>query len=449
MGIAILKKMNDCLPDGIKMLFAPLIRRSLIKNPVFIEQYQELIYADTDAAFANERCAQRLHEMLVFAYENTKYYKALFDEYSFSVYTPFSQTAFQKLPYLTRDIIEQQKAELTAENVMDYYGVTTGGSTGSPLHIQLERSSIYREKAFIYHFWSRFGYNYRNSRIATFRGVKFGDRVSKVNPLYNEIILNPFLLSSDKLDSYIDKINSFGVEFLHGYPSSIYNFCILLDKMGKKLKNCIKAVFFISENVLFEQKAYIESILQCPAIAFYGHSERAVFAEQNTEGGYYFNSLYGFPEFTEGDFGSIVCTGFLNRRMPLIRYLLDDYAEKRCDGCYNILGHHDVDVLLGKNNERISMAAINFHDKTFESIASYQFEQWKVGEAKLYVVAKPGCDLDSDALIAIHNSVEKKLQCSVLISVEVLAAPKLSKRGKYKMMIQHISANEVNVHERK
>lgn len=50
MGIALLKKINERLPDSIKMVAAPLIRSGLIRNRAFIEQYRAL----EDAELLNE-----------------------------------------------------------------------------------------------------------------------------------------------------------------------------------------------------------------------------------------------------------------------------------------------------------------------------------------------------------------------------------------------------------
>lgn len=46
MGITLLKKLNNCLPDSIKKLGAPFIRRQLVNTIVFLNQVEELEKAD-------------------------------------------------------------------------------------------------------------------------------------------------------------------------------------------------------------------------------------------------------------------------------------------------------------------------------------------------------------------------------------------------------------------
>lgn len=96
-------------------------------------------------------------------------------------------------------------------------------------------------------------------------------------------------------------MNKFAVEFLHGFPSAIYSFCRFAKEAGLEIKKKYKAVFFISENVYDFQREFIEESLECVTVAFYGHSERAVFTEQLSggRGAYKFNDYYGFGKLTK------------------------------------------------------------------------------------------------------------------------------------------------------
>ena len=51
-----------------------------------------------------------------------------------------------------------------------------------------------------------------------------------------------------------------------------------------------------------------------------------------------------------------------------------------------IWGHRDSDILYGINGEQVSVAAINFHDKTFDNVEGYQFEQTVSGKCVLNVL---------------------------------------------------------------
>lgn len=281
MGIALLKKLNTHLPDSVKLAFAPIIRWNLIYNSVFQKHMEELNMMDNQT-YAEIESTQfiKLKETLIHAYEHTKYYRNLFEEAGFDVYKFSAVDELHKIPVLTKQLITEHFEDLQADDIQDYYSATTGGSTGEPLKVYLDRDSIYKEKAFIYHFWEKFGYDYKSSRLASFRGTNFGGRNFKANPLYNEIQCNPCNINRDTIVEYYHRINKFGVTFLHGFPSAIYSFCKFAKEALLEIKNKYRAVFFVSENVYDFQRTFIEETLGCPTAAFYGHSERAVFAEQ-------------------------------------------------------------------------------------------------------------------------------------------------------------------------
>ncbi|WP_343003418.1 hypothetical protein [Clostridium sp. 2218st1_F5_2218SCRN_220325] len=436
MGANILKRLNENTPDSIKYIFNRVIRNKLINNKLFTKQYLELdTYKELSVNERRNIQLKKLKDHLCYAYENTSYYKKLFDEIGFNPYLFKNEEELNKIPLLTKkDIISNYEDFISKENI-NYYISSTGGSTGKPLRIYLEKDSIYKEKAFIYNHWSKLGYDYKESKIATFRGVDFKGRIKKYNPLYNEIILNPMKLNEKNIDMYVREINNFKCQYIHGYPSAIYNFCKIISKNNIKLDISIQGVFFISENVYNEQRDFIEKILKCKTLSFYGHSERLVFAEEKNR--YYkFNDLYGYTEIIDIDnVNRIVCTGFLNKKMPLIRYLTDDAVEE-IDGSYKILGHRNKNVLIGRNDEEISMATMEFHSNVFERVKSYQFEQYEKGKLLFNIVPEnilDDCDIEN-----IQKELNKKLNGIIEYKINIVDKVKVTSRGKFDILIQQI-----------
>lgn len=433
MGIKQLKKLNEALPDWMKSLAAPIIRNQLIKNTIFLRQYDELV--ENDNKTLEERKSiliENLRNTLIYAYQKSSYFGKLFEEIGFDPFTLKEEGQLKAIPVMDKDVLRKYCNEIMIQECTNYYSATTGGSTGRPLKIELDKDSIYKEKAFIYHFWARYGYDYQRSRIATFRGLEFDGKYYKRNPLYNEILLNPFMLKPENIEKYTALIEKFRADFLQGYPSAIYLFCCCLEKKKIQIAGKIKAVFLISENIYSFQRDKIQNVLQCEIAAFYGHSERAVFAEQIGENAYEFNTLYGYAEVTSE--GKLLCTGFINKRMPLIRYDTEDAAIALADGSYRIYGHRSKEVLYGKSGEEISAAAINFHSEAMANINGYQFVQDVPGKTKMYVVK----DADSTVnIIEIQQAVKNKLGEAIDVEIELANHLLLSGRGKYQMIIQN------------
>ena len=187
----------------------------------------------------------------------------------------------------------------------------------------------------------------------------------------------------------------------------------------------------ISENLLPYQKEKIEEVLRCPIAIFYGHTERAVFAGKFEEG-YLPNCLYGVTEIS--DCGEPIVTGFINKKTPLIRYVVDDSILPLENGYYEIEGHRKGDVLVGLNGEEISSAATIFHDKTFEHVLTYQFHQKEDGKCDLWIV--PNKQFKNEEMNAIKNSVESKFGNSIKCNVVVVDNIELTERGKYKTIVK-------------
>lgn len=432
MKIAKLKKLNEWLPDWVKLPFSPLIRRRLIKNPLFVRQYKVLERMDS---FTEEQKAAaqlgELKQILIHAYHHTEYYHTLFDEIGFIPEQMERVDELRLIPLLTRQLLAENYHKLAADDRTDFYQVSTGGTSGKPVYVLMDKDAIYKEWAFVYHFWSKFGYDYKTDRLATLRGATFRKGLSAYNPLYREIRLNPFAMNRDNIETYVKRICRYQADFLYGYPSSIYNFCRLLNEKETESYPRFKAVFLISENLYPFQEEMIRATLGCPIAIFYGNSERTLFGERYAAG-YQFNPLYGAMYCDEKN--RPVSTGFLNDKMPLINYVMEDVVRDRGDGGFDVIGHRDCDVLYGGNGEQISMAAVNFHDDTFDQIENYQFIQAEPGHCILKIV--PDGQISSGQLNKIEKKVIQKLGQGIRCEVQVTDKIELTVRGKYKMVIR-------------
>lgn len=436
MGIAFIKKMNEKMPYWVKQPFADVIRNQLICNHEFKDTYHLLVQSDSMSD--EEKKEYQLHKLkavLRHAYDHTVYYHQLFEEYGLNPGTFECVEDLQKLPILTKDILKSRLDDLMADDIDDFYMVTTGGSSGEPTKLQMEKNAIYCEWAFIYHYWSKFGYDFNSSKLATFRGVDTGTRICEINPLYSEIRLNPFMMNSKNIGLYNQKIDKYGADFIYGYPSSVYNYCRLTHIANLDMKGKYRAALLISENLYPFQEKLIREVLGCPIVMFYGHSERAVFAEKYNAG-CIFNPMYGIIEIDSNT--EPIVKGFINGKVPLVRYAVDDQVEYVDKEYYEIVGHHTAEVLIGSNGEQVSMAAVNFHDNTFDNTTGYQFVQSEIGKCIIRVTADSV--LSDSKLKLISDRVQNKLGKDY--SCDAKQVPELEKtpRGKYQMLIQKIAS---------
>ncbi|MDR2546885.1 MAG: hypothetical protein LBC96_05145 [Lachnospiraceae bacterium] len=441
----LLKKLNTHLPAPIKRVLGTPIRRAFFRHLTFRGQLAELDYLET-ATNEEKRELQltKLKQTLIHAYDHTRYYRKLFDKINFDPRTFSAFAEMEQIPLLTRSDIAAHFTELQADDVTDYYLSTSGGSGGAPMKILLSKESLYRERAFIYHYWSQHGYDFHKSKIASFRGgIDFGeDKIKRENPIYREIQLNPCLINEKTVMKYLAHIEQYGAEFLHGYPSALYSFCRFIAAAGIDLRGKFRAVFLISENIYPHQREQIEATLACPIAAFYGHTERAVFAEE-AGSGYRFNDSYCYAE-TNGE--SIITTGFINRKMPLIRYQTDDSAvssgycaKEGVSEIFHITGHRDG-VLYGKRGEIMSAASLYVHDDVLDHVANQQFVQDELGRVQMLIC--PQGSMSEVDRKAINDYYQAKLGSSLDIKVVIVDELHFTPRGKLSLIIQNVKQEE-------
>lgn len=444
MNKTIVKSIYEKMPEQVKVLLAKPIRNKLIKNPVFIKQYEELVKTDDlSESDIKKLQLQRLKELCVFAYKNSPYYHRIFDAVGFQ---PTLLSSFEeytsKVPILTKEEVLENIDDIKCTVPEGTYDSITGGSSGKRLVVTNSMDCLYRENAFIYNHYRKFGggYDLKKSKMAYIGGYGEGGILVSNSPLYNMRQYNSMKINQSTIQAVVDDMNQYKPDFIRGLPSAIFFFCKLVNQSNLELKFKCKGVIFQSENLYNDQILYIEKTLKANSLTHYGSTERVIFAEQispskryNGHPVYKFNDSYGFTEVSKD--GLLIGTGFINRGMPLLRYKTDDVAKMVGDGLWTIYGHR-VDVLYGKNGERVSLASFTDTSIVFEKIWRYQFVQDKPGIVLVNIV--PIKKLSETDMKKVQNFLNDKAQGTIEFELRILDEIELTARGKFKLLIQNI-----------
>ena len=433
-----LKNIRDNMPEPLKYLTAPLFRNKLIKNSTYIQYVDSLNQRANKTIEEVEQVQfEKLKDILNYANKNVPYYRSLFNRIGFDpkLFTNIKQ--MEMIPFLTKEIIRENFDKLISTEKIrgGYYDATTGGSTGEPLKVLLDYDCVFKENAFVNYFRSKLGYHEKD-KLATFRGIEFGDKLWKFNPMQNELIFSPFKLSSKTIQTYVDKINKFKPDYLNGYLSSLYFFARLLSDNSIVFNIKLKGIFLISENINVEQRKFVENYFKVSSSTFYGHTECCIIAEEMEPNLYAFDPYYGYTELIDNKDKTftIVGTGFLNKTMPLIRYKTDDICNIFDKGKVSILGRWSTnDFLIGLNDEKVFHSAFNFHSDIFKNVVGYQFIQKQKGIADLLIVVNQQFHIAEIDLM--KNEIDKKTKGVIDFDIKVVDNFVLSKRGKFKMFI--------------
>lgn len=435
-----IKGLYENMPKKMKYFLSPFFRCVITCNPIYKSTYKELdAFENMTESEKKSKQFELLKETLVYADKYVPYYQKLFKEANFKPEEMSDFNDIKKIPLLTKDMAIEAGTDIYSEEKINYYESCTGGSSGRALKVLLDKDSIYKERAFTIHFLSKYGYNQKKTRTLAFWGHN-KDADYYYSPMKNEIVISPFKLFDEKcFDDIWDTIDSFKPDFVAGYPSAIYLFAQLMEKHNKSRN--FKLVDFYAENHTQEMKNYIEKIMKCKAVSNYGHTERAVFAEEY-EKGYKFNDLYGYTEFVptdnEGEY-QIVCTGFTSRKMPLIRYKTDDVVRFNRDGYAEILGHKFSEVyLISKTGTKIFKGALTMHIDVLKKVKQYQYVQFEPGKVFLdLVLLEPLTDEDKNKIIEYLNC-----RCEGLLDIQLRIVEKieLTRRGKYNWAVNKIGS---------
>lgn len=144
--------------------------------------------------------------------------------------------------------------------------------------------------------------------------------------------------------------------------------------------------------------------------------------------------MYGYTELAND--GRIISTGFINYKMPLIRYATDDYAELVAGDLYKIRGHREK-TMYGKHGELVSLASFTDTSAVFEKIEKYQFVQEELGHVLLRIV--PAIGFTEQEYKKVHEFLNEKAQGIIDFSVQTVDDIEYKTRGKFDLLIQKLS----------
>lgn len=409
-----------------------------------------------------------LQILLNTAYNQTKGYKKLYD----NIPNINEISDFEKLPFTNKELLRKNVKNYTIPKYIKANNyITTGGSTGEPFGFYRSKKAFKRElasKAFLY---SRIGWTESDRQIVLRGMVLNGVHKTEFFPEYNEFKFSSYHLTPERIDYYYHKILDYKPRWLKCYPSAGYIFAKFLKENNYKLRfnskwKGLNGILCASENLHDYQKKMLEEIFKCRVFSHYGHYESAVLAGYCEHSDtYHVLPYYGYCELVDqhgikinkiGEIGEIVATSFIMDATLFIRYKTGDlavYGGEKCDKC----GRHNKiltriegrlqEFLVTKDNRKISMTALNMHNKTFDKIKQYQFYQEEPGLVEFrYIRANGPVKIKGADKLDIKYKLLEKFDSDMSnetmeIRMHEVDNIQPTKRGKQKVIIQKLELN--------
>ena len=342
---------------------------------------------------------QQMKSIVDFAFQNVPAYKDYYNKQGFHPDSIFSFDDIKKIPLTSKSILSQYPIEERSFQKSGRYVVNTGGSSGTPFGFYIEPSSMGHEWAHMHTIWKKLGFKVSDLKLG------FGGRSNIKNFVDYDVVRNTFALDlyadykdvSAKLKKILKR---YEVKYLHGYPSSIYDFAIFCKEKDNELRDMLSkqlvGAFMGSEFPHPHYREVIENVFGIDTVSWYGHTERCVLAyEKNEKYVYEPFQTYGYAEEVNSDGkNELVATSYYNQASPLIRYNTnDEISETTSEGgilqSFQMKGGRSGEFVIDRDGKKINLTGLIFgrHHELFNEAKYIQVKQIEPGVIEIHYVA--------------------------------------------------------------
>jgi len=288
---------------------------------------------------------EQLQKIITRSYEHVPYYREVMQERKLVPSDIRSPSDLEKLPLLDKATVRLRYDDLQARDWPEkrIASSKTGGTTGTALKLREDLDTLPWQWAIWWRHRQRFGLTIDDEFIV-FAGrsvVPLSDMRPpfwrRNRPMHQTYVSIHHMLQQN-MAALVEYLQTRQVAYYSGYPSGLYLLATYLREQGIKLRYPPRFVATGAETLLPHQREVIEETLQTTVIDQYGASEHCGNLSSCTEQVYHDDFEFGYNEFLPlpglpDEQRAIVCTGFQNPVMPLIRYQIGDVATIHHGDC--------------------------------------------------------------------------------------------------------------------
>lgn len=424
--------------------------------PEYLSQLRSSYYFEQSQL--NKLQNHKLSSIVRSAIKNTPYYKHINSLNDQEIETISAESLSDYFPVLNKNTVRENQNSFVNKLIpaTNLKYISTSGTTGTPMKIAVTKEAIQQNYAYFSRFLELAGVS-RTDKSATFAGrviIPTSHRKQpywRYNIINNNLLFSSYHLSESTIPSYINALEKWNPSFIDSYPSAIY--VLAKHIVDNDIIHNIKPISIItsSETLLEEQRIVIETAFRCKVYDHYGCAEMAALITQCSKGNYHINTDYGLLEVLDekqrpvkaGEIGNIVCTGFINHAMPLIRYKLGDsgiLSDKTCAcGCKfpvmkMIVGRTD-DLITTPDGRKIGRLDPIF--KGLSGIKETQIIQTDINDITLKIVRDS--TYNDASLEKLITELKIRVGNEFSIYVEFTDRIPRTTSGKYKSVVSMIS----------
>jgi len=401
---------------------------------------------------------KRLEKLILHCYETVPYYNSIMRSLKLRPSDIRSVSDLPKLPLLTKEDVRKNLTHLksTKFNKRKLKKGSTSGTTGSPLVIYWDQDAWEWSHAFD---WRQkvWGGMELGSKIGVLLGRMIVSTHRNKPPYWmwskslNQLWISSFHLSQSTVGDIYSALVDYGIEYLEGYPSTLYTLAQLMSEAGLRLN--LKATFTSSEPLFDYQRNLIGEVFNCDNYDYYGLAEKVIWA---TECGHHankhLNMEYGITEVVDskgnavgiGEEGFLVGTSLLNFGMPLIRYKTSDISSIKDDCCecgraslmLNSVVTKDEDRIVTPSGKIISPSVLTHPFKPLTALTKSQIVQESIDRVTIKLVSES--KITDDVKKHLILEVRKRIGDDIIVSVEQVDTIEKGANGKYRWVVSRL-----------
>ncbi len=403
----------------------------------------------------------KLQQLVDHAYQHVPYYRRRFGEVGYQTGDLTSFDDFAKLPFLTREDINEYRDDLIAETYdqADLYFNETGGSTGRPMQFYIADTFWWSNQA-------------NNFRVHRWYGKEEGDRVAWLwgaqedmpewswrrrlrSAIMRERYLNAFTMTAEKMDAFAKMLLSWQPTMYIGYASVLTLFAEFVEQKGYTLRP--RFIEVTSEKLSQAQREIIERVFGCPVADHYSCREMGTMAYQAPNRKLlslgdmrYMEVVAHDAPAPRGTMGEVVMTSLTQYAFPFIRYKNNDTAIMSAEPSPDGKPFPVIEEILGRKNDFLVSADGKFvHSEFFAytfrvkpEVARYQVYQPDREHLEVRLTLKESV---SEAwLESAKAEVQDRFGVGTEVSLVVVDDFELTKVGKHRYIISEVKPDFVS-----
>jgi phenylacetate-CoA ligase len=396
---------------------------------------------------------ERVRSIVQFASGKIPFYAQLWADHGVTTNQVQGVADLTLLPTITKTDIRAAGTDMLSASPEQLAHGHTSGTTGSPLSLWYDQAMVVAS-------------NVADWRQKRWGGLELGDWCAmflgrvvvpveqarppfwRANHVQKQLWCSSFHLSQENLPRYIEEIQRRGIQFLEGYPSTMYIVASHLLRRGITLQ--LRGVFTSSETLHAVQREAFEAAFKCPVFDFYGHAERVIFAgECDQHGGKHLFDEYGVTEILDdegrpvhdGQPGMLTGTTLWNRGMPLIRYRTGDVSVKsrsicRCGRGLSRLANIATkaeDIVVTPDGRFVSPSVLTHPFKPFDQLLKSQIIQDAPDHVLVKLVPSKGFTAADRA--QLEAGLQLRLGDAMRIETQIVDEIPTEKSGKFRWVI--------------